>query len=163
MSETINVGLTPEEVEAFRKEQAEKKQREQTEAKRKETLNSLLEGENGDVYKKFYSEYGLKEDIEKTPEILDSPVALTYAVKEAKARFEAQQNKSQEPEQEQQKVETPAPITPMNNAAEEKVERKELDPIADMFDPEMQKNLTENEKILLKINAPGEVPQRRQF
>jgi len=92
-NETNTFGFTEEEMRVMK----EKLAREKQEAQRKQKLNTILNGENGEVYKELYNKGGLKDMIEKDPEILDSESALRLALNHAKSKYEQAMAPKEEP------------------------------------------------------------------
>lgn len=71
---------------------------------REKKLKALFEGENGTIYKKAYEQGGLKERLDKNPEVIDNDIALATLfdmamdkiLTEDKPKPEAENNTEQE-------------------------------------------------------------------
>lgn len=146
------VGLTADDLRAFKEEQAAKKVQKQ----RQELLKEYLEKDpNSEVYQELYKNHGLKEMVESDPTLLDNKTLFLRAAGLAKKEWE----KARKQEEEDAKKEGDAQVKPPEDIKGTPVtgEQKEFDRSSlDVFHPEHLENLPKNsaQYHFFKMNAP---------
>lgn len=152
--ENNSLGLTPEELSEIKRDIQAKKQAKEVKQKRDAKLKQFLEDpQNAEVHKALYNDGGLKSMIQSRPEILDSDIALEFALKESKQKLQ-QTMKKDEPEVRQTEVNKPLAQT--NQHANDRVDNNNTDFLGsmDIFKPENLAKFDKNTQLFLKANAP---------